>query len=88
VPLGARSAEPLWTDYSPASRTTRSAARSRTEVVSRVAEGNHWQWQLTEAETGREMELEMIHRIPRSALLHAYYKTLAEIGLMAALAER
>lgn len=51
------------------------------EVVSRVAEGNHWQWQLTQSEVNNFMEPEMIKRMPRSALLHAYYRTLAEIGI-------
>jgi hypothetical protein len=51
------------------------------EVTSRVAEGNHWQWQLTATETGNHMEEEMIRRSPRNALFHAYYRALAEIGL-------
>jgi hypothetical protein len=52
------------------------------EVVSRVAEGNHWQWQLRPDEGLPRMEPEMASRTPRASIFHAYFRALAEIGLV------
>jgi hypothetical protein len=53
------------------------------EVVSPVAEGNHWQWELGPGDLPETaMPRAMMDRIPRAALLAGYYGALAELGLL------
>ncbi len=53
------------------------------EVVSPVAEGNHWQWHLAQgAVTEPMMPAAMTAKIPHRALFVAYYQTLVEAGLL------
>lgn len=53
------------------------------EVVGRVAEGNHWQWEYAEgALSDAAMPSEMLSRIPHRSLIVAYFQTLAEVGLL------
>lgn len=51
------------------------------EVMSPVAEGNHWQWELaTGAVPESTMPADMTERIPHRELLVGYYQTLVELG--------
>lgn len=51
------------------------------EVVSPVAEGNHWQWELpTGAVPESTMPAEMTDRIPHRELLVGHYQALLELG--------
>jgi hypothetical protein len=53
------------------------------EVVLRVADGNHWQWALTAEDVPeRLMPARMFEGIPREAMVVAQYETLAEIGVV------
>jgi pimeloyl-ACP methyl ester carboxylesterase len=52
------------------------------EVLSPVAEGNHWQWALVPDDIpSAVMPHEILRRTPQSAYLLAYYQALAEVGI-------
>ncbi len=54
---------------------------SGSEVLSPVAEGNHWQWELaTGAVPESTMPADMTDRIPHRALLVGYYQAIVELG--------
>ncbi len=53
------------------------------EIEGPVAEGNHWQWELTSGALPEAvMPASMTDRIPHRALMVAYFQTLAEVGLL------
>jgi hypothetical protein len=53
------------------------------EVVGRVAEGNHWQWQLADgAVPAAVMDPDMVRRTPDVDLLLAHYQALQDAGLV------
>lgn len=58
---------------------------ARVEVVGRVAEGNHWQWQLAEgAVPASVMDPDMVRRTPDVDMLLAHYQALQDAGLVLA----
>ena len=53
------------------------------EVISHVAEGNHWQWELSSNDVSESMmPAAMLDHVPRDAMMLAYFQTLAEAGLL------
>jgi pimeloyl-ACP methyl ester carboxylesterase len=53
------------------------------EVVGRLAEGNHWQWELLPGDVPESvMPSEMVERIPHEAMFVAHLRAVAEIGLL------
>ena len=55
------------------------------EVVSRVADGNHWRWALTPQDVGESMmPSRMFQGAPREELVVAHYEALAELGIVGA----
>jgi len=56
---------------------------AKVEVVGRVAEGNHWQWQLAEgAVPPAVMDPDMVRRTPDVDMLLAHYLALQDAGLV------
>ncbi len=53
------------------------------EVVGRVAEGNHWQWELSPGDVpDAVMSEKMIADMPRNGLLLGHLQALAEVGIV------
>lgn len=53
------------------------------EIVLRVADGNHWMWELTPTDVPSSlMSPEMFAGVPRNELVVAQYITLAQVGLL------